>query len=759
MTKAQNRRVELSALTMEQKATLLSGRDIWSTHAIEDAGVRAVRLSDGPHGLRVQEEGGDHVGMQPSLPATCFPPAVALGSSWDPDIAEKVGEALGWEARSAGVDIVLGPGVNIKRSPLCGRNFEYLAEDPLLAGVLGTAYVNGLQSTGVGASVKHFAANNQETDRMRVSAEVDERTLREIYFPAFERVVTHAQPATVMCAYNRINGVYSSENRWLLTDVLRGEWGFRGAVVSDWGAVHDPVAAVRAGLDLEMPATGGRSVQQLMQAVEAGELDEADLNRSVERVLALAEHGGGAPGSVDHDGHHRLAREAAAASVVLLMNESALPLAADTRVAVIGEFARTPRFQGGGSSHVNPTRVDSFLEALAEHTASAVEFAPGFRLDEIGDEDSLRDEAVELARASEVALVFAGLSEAEESEGFDRVTIDLPAAQIELIRAVSAVAPKVVVVLSHGGLVSLEGWHDEVDAIVDGFLLGQAGGSAIADILYGVVNPSGKLAETIPLRIEDTPAFGNFPGEQGHVVYGERLHVGYRFYSTRGVPVRYPFGHGLSYTSFRARDFEVVSTGDDEARVRLVIENIGDRDGAHVVQIYVDSSGRGEVQRPARELRAFTKVHVRAGGSVEVELVLDRRAFAYWDVELSDWVVTPGEYRVILGRDALTIEAEGAVALVGDRIIRELTLRSTLQEWYEHPIVGPALLETLQSELLAAVVQPQALRMLGSLPMQKIANILGLSIPGGALDSLMAMTLTQEVPAGSSTRPRKLLRH
>ncbi|MEV0341814.1 glycoside hydrolase family 3 C-terminal domain-containing protein [Nocardia sp. NPDC050713] len=745
MTETRNRTVELSALTMEQKATLLSGRDVWSTHSIEDAGVRTVRLSDGPHGLRVQEDGGDNIGMQPSLPATCFPPAVALGSSWDPGLAEKIGEALGREACSAGVDIVLGPGVNIKRSPLCGRNFEYLSEDPLLSGVLGTAYVNGLQSTGVGASVKHFAANNQETDRMRVSAEVDERTLREIYFPAFELVITQAQPATVMCAYNKINGVYSSENHWLLTDVLRGEWGFGGAVISDWGAVHDPVAAVRAGLDLEMPATGGRSVRQLTQAVEAGKLAEADLNRSVERVLGLAKYGGGAPGSVDHDEHHRLAREAAASSAVLLMNEGALPLAADTRVAVIGEFARTPRFQGGGSSHVNATRVDSFLEALAEHAGRAVEFAPGFPLDETGDEDSLRDEAVELARASEVTLVFAGLSEAEESEGFDRVTIDLPAAQIELIRAVSAVAPNVVVVLSHGGVVSLEGWHDEVDAIVDGFLLGQAGGSAIADILYGVVNPSGKLAETIPLRIEDTPAFGNFPGEQGHVVYGERLHVGYRSYCTRGVPVRYPFGHGLSYTSFRARDFVVVATGDDEARVRLIIDNIGDRDGAHVVQIYVDPTGRSEVQRPARELRAFTKVHVRAGESVEVELVLERRAFAYWDIELSDWVVTPGEYRVILGRDALTVEAEGTVVLVGDRIIRKLTLRSTLQEWFDHPIVGPALLETLQSELLAAVVQPQALRMLGSLPMQKIANILGLSVPGGALDSLMAMTHTNEV--------------
>ncbi|MGW5517533.1 glycoside hydrolase family 3 C-terminal domain-containing protein [Nocardia africana] len=745
MTETPIRRRDLSTFTLEQKATLLSGRTMWSTWPIEDAGVRTVRLSDGPHGLRAQEEsadgGGDNFGMQPASPATCFPPGVALGSSWDPDLAEDVGAALGREARSEGVDIVLGPGVNIKRSPLGGRNFEYFSEDPLLSGVLGAAYVRGVQSAGVGASVKHFAANNQETDRMRVSVEIDERTLREIYLTAFERVVTWAQPATVMCAYNRINGVYCSENRRLLTDVLRGEWGFGGAVVSDWGAVHDPAAAVRAGLDLEMPATGGRSARDLVQAVEAGRLDEGDLDRSVERVLGLAEYGADEYVAVNHDQHHKLARKAAAASIVLLKNEKeALPLTADLRVAVIGEFARTPRFQGGGSSHVTATRVDSFLDAAAGITARVAGFAPGFSLEGAGDDVALREEAVELARAGDVALIFAGLGEVEESEGFDRETIDLPAAQVELIRAVSAVAPKTVVVLSHGGVVSLEGWHDEVDAIVDGFLLGQAGGSAVADVVYGVVNPCGKLAETIPLRIEDTPTFGNFPGEQGHVVYGERLLVGYRFYCTKGIPVRYPFGHGLSYTRFRVRDFEVTATGDAEARVRLIVDNVGDRDGAHVVQIYVDATGRGEVQRPARELRAFRKIHVPAGGSAQVELTLDRRAFAYWDVELSGWVVTPGEYRVIVGRDAVTAESEAAVSLVGDRIVRELTLGSTLQEWVDHPIVGPILGDTLQSDLLAACMQPRTLRMIGSLPMQKVVNTLGDNVPEGAVDSLMAMT-------------------
>ncbi|MEU2121624.1 glycoside hydrolase family 3 C-terminal domain-containing protein [Nocardia niwae] len=739
MTETPTREVPLSALTVEQKAGLLSGQDTWSTREIAEAGIRAVRLSDGPHGLRVQEEGGDNFGMHPSLPATCFPPAVALGSSWDPDLVATVGEALGLEAASAGVDILLGPGVNIKRSPLCGRNFEYFSEDPLLSGVLGAAYVNGLQSTGVGASVKHFAANNQEADRMRVSAEVDERTLREIYLAAFEHVVAEANPATVMCSYNRINGTYSSENRWLLTDVLRDEWGFRGAVVSDWGAVHNPPAAVKAGLDLEMPSTNGRSARQLTQAVASGELDESDLDRSVERVRALAAYGG-TSGPADFGKHHRLARKAAAACVVLLKNDDALPLAKDTRVAVIGEFARAPRFQGGGSSNVRASEVVSFCDALAEYAGPGVGFAAGFRTDG-EDQQALLNEAIAVARDCEIALVFAGLSESEESEGFDRTTLDLPVGQVELIRAVSRVAPKTVVVLSHGGVVSLEGWHDDVDAIVDGFLLGQAGGAAIADVLYGVVNPSGKLAETIPLRLEDTPAFGNFPGERGRVVYGERLLVGYRSFSTRKVAVRYPFGHGLSYTDFGIRDLTVTPIARDRVRVNLVVDNVGDRDGAHVVQVYVDAGSCGEVLRPARELRAFAKVNVVAGGSEAVELNLDRRAFAYWDTEISDWVVTPGEYRVIVGRDAVAVDAESVVELAGDEITRVLTLGSTVQEWFDHPIVGPVLLDTFQSDLLAAIAQPGTLRVMGTLPMQKVVNILGESLPAGAVDSLMAMTV------------------
>ena len=734
---------DIGTLTLEQKASLLSGRDTWTTQPIEAAGIRSVRLSDGPNGLRAQVNGGDALGFQPSLPATCFPPAVAIGSSWDPELAARVGEALGREGLSSGIDIVLGPGVNIKRSPLCGRNFEYYSEDPLVAGVLGAAYVRGMQSTGAGASVKHFAANNQETDRMRVSAEVDERTLREIYFPAFERVVKDAKPATVMCAYNRVNGVYASENRWLLEDVLRTEWGFEGVVVSDWGSVHRPPVAVAAGVDLEMPGTRGRSIREIQAAVAAGELDEAIVDRSVARVLELTRLGSTEPVRADFDAHHALAREAAAASVVLLKNDGTLPLGLDTRIAVIGEFARSPRFQGGGSSHVNAARVDGFL-ACAEARDARIQFAPGLSLDGSGEPDRLRGEAVDAASLADVAVVFAGLAESDESEGYDREGIDLPPAQIELINAVSAVAPKTVVVLSHGGIVGMEGWHDSVDAIVDGFLLGQAGGAALADVIFGDVNPSGHLAETIPLRIEDTSAFGNFPGEQGHVVYGERTLVGYRWHATRDIPVRYPFGHGLSYTTFLTSRFEVEVTGDDAVTVRVTVENTGDRDGAHLLQIYVDASALGVVQRSARELRAFRKVHVPAGQSAEIELMLDRRAFAYWDVDLQDWVVTPGAYRVILGHDASAVDQEATVDLVGDVIARELTMGSTLQEWFEHPIVGPMLLDTLDSPLLRAVAAPDALRLLGTLPMQKIINQLGDTVNRADVDRLMAASRGEE---------------
>ncbi|MGZ4567573.1 MAG: glycoside hydrolase family 3 C-terminal domain-containing protein [Blastococcus sp.] len=730
---------DLEALPLERKAVLLSGRDFWSTEAVEEAGVPSVVLTDGPHGVRRQQGDFGQVGLLDSAPATCFPPAVAVGSSWDPELAERLGAAVGREARALGVPVVLGPGVNIKRSPLCGRNFEYYSEDPLLAGVLGAAHVRGQQGQGVGASVKHFAANNQETQRMQVSADVDERTLREIYLPAFERVVTEAQPATVMCAYNKINGVYASQHRWLLTDVLRDEWGFGGAVVSDWGGVDDRVAALEAGLDLQMPGDHGVGNRLVIDAVEAGRLDEAVVDRSVRRVAALADLVAEPTGGFDVDAHHALARELAAGCAVLLKNDGGtLPLAPDARIAVVGEFARTPRYQGGGSSHVNATRVDDALGALQELLGTTVPFASGFDLDGSGDADALRDDALAIARAADVTVVFAGLAEDDESEGFDRTALDLPPAQVELIGAVAAVSPRTVVVLSTGGVVTLEGWHDDVDAVLAGFLLGQAGGGALADLLVGRADPSGRLAETIPLRLQDTPSYLNFPGEQGHVRYGEGVMVGYRHFVTTEAAVRYPFGHGLSYTTVETSGLQVQPTGDDTATVSLTVTNTGERAGRHVVQVYVATSA-GPVRRPARELRAFTKVSLAPGESRTVGFELDRRAFAYWDVRESGWVVAPGDYTVEIGRSATDIVAEATATLTGDDVVPHLTLQSSVAEWFGHPVIGAQLLEGFLATMPDGSGEMHAgmLQMIGSMPMRRFAADFGSAIPSTELERLM----------------------
>lgn len=740
--------VDVSTLTLEQKASLLSGRDFWSTKPIPEAGIPSIVLTDGPHGVRRQAGDADHLGINASLPSTCFPLAVAVGSSWDADLAARVGAAVGREGRAFGVSVILGPGINIKRSPLCGRNFEYYSEDPHLSGVLGAAHVTGLQESGVGASVKHFAANNQEHERMRISADVDERTLREIYLPAFERVVTEAKPATVMCSYNKINGIYASHNTWLLTEVLRQEWGFAGAVVSDWGAVSDRVSGVFAGMDLEMPGSGGTTDQQIVDAVRAGTLDEEVVDESVRRVLALSELPHDATDDLDVDGHHVLAREVAADSIVLLKNEhQTLPLQAHSRVAVIGAFAAEPRFQGGGSSHINPTRVDAALDAIRDHARTdgvTVEYATGFSRDGAGDPVALLKEATIVASSTDIAVLFVGLGDREESEGFDRESLALPQAQIDLIGAVAEVAPRTVVVLSNGGVVSLEGWHDQVDAVVEGWLLGQAGGSALSDVLFGRVNPSGHLAESIPLRLEDNPSWLNFPGEQGHVRYGEGVFVGYRYYITAGVPVRYPFGHGLSYTTFRTDDLTVHAVGEADVDVSVTVTNTGDRAGKHVVQVYV-AGGDAAVRRPARELRGFAKVSLEPGESTSVSLRLDRRAFAYWDVELGRWVVPSGEYLVQVGADASTVLREQAISLAGDSIARQLTLDSTVGDWFGHPLVGPLLIQGMTASMSAEQAQqaaenPDQLKMVESMPMQQFIAFTQGSISEETLEQLMELS-------------------
>jgi beta-glucosidase len=706
-------------LSLEQKASLLAGRDFWSTQAIDEAGIPAVVLTDGPHGVRLSPGGVDQLGLANAAPATCFPPAVAVGNSWDPDVAERIGAAVAAEARALGVHVVLGPGVNIKRSPLCGRNFEYYSEDPLLAGVLGSGHVRGLQRNGVGASVKHFAANNQETDRMRISSDVDERTLREIYLPAFERIVLDAEPATVMCSYNRVNGVYASENYWLLTKVLRDEWGYAGVVVSDWGAVQDRVAALAAGLDLEMPGPATSGVSDLVAAVRAGDLDEAVIDRSLERVHRLTDLVRPKADGFDADAHHRLARELASECAVLMKNnDEALPLSDNTAIAVVGAFASEPRYQGGGSSHITPTRVDVAIDeirSLAE--------ARGCTL-------------VEPAKA-DVAVVFAGLAEADESEGFDRTSIELPPDQVELIRSVAAASRRTVVVLSHGGVLSLEGWHDEVDAILDCFLLGQAAGGAIADLLFGVANPAGHLAESIPLQLADTPSFANFPGEQGHVRYGEGVLVGYRWFTTVNRAVRYPFGHGLSYTTFVTSEVNTEVTGDAGAKVSATVTNTGGRSGSHVVQVYV-STDTGPVRRPARELRGFAKIALAPGESSTVTIDLDRRAFAYYDIREADWVVPAGEYRVQVCADADTVLAENAVDLVGDGLVPTLDFESSVEEALNHPEAGPELIRIFVGPDGAADgISETLIRLAGSMPLQKVMQIMGRPLPAEFVERYM----------------------
>ncbi|WP_341975879.1 glycoside hydrolase family 3 C-terminal domain-containing protein [Microbacterium sp. LTA6] len=686
---------EISDLTLEEKASLASGSSFWHTQPIARVGLPSVMLSDGPHGLRKQVDGGDHLGLKSSKPATCFPPAVALGSSWDVELVERVGAALGSEASIEDVAVVLGPGINIKRSVLCGRNFEYLSEDPIISGVLGAAIVRGIQSKGVGASLKHYAANNQENDRMRSSSDVDPRPLREIYLRGFQRVVQDAHPWTVMCSYNRINGVYASEDPWLLRTVLRDEWGFDGLVVSDWGAVDDRVAALAAGLDLEMPATGGATDKQIVEAVRRGSVSEEVLDASAGRVLDLVRRSVSSAGSVagplDIEAHHALAREAAARSIVLLKNDDrVLPLPAGADIAVIGEFAQMPRFQGAGSSLINPTRLDNALEKIRARAGGVVTYAQGFStaadaLDE--HMVALRDEAVAVAGSAEVVVVFLGLPSLRESEGFDRENIDLPAEQLTLLDDVIAANPRTVVVLSNGGVVALP-FAQRVPAIVEGWLLGQAGGGAVADVLFGDVNPSGKLAETIPLRIEDTPAFLDAPGEFSHTRYSEGLFVGYRWFDARRLEVAYPFGHGLSYTSFAYGDASAETLENGDVQLTLPITNTGERAGREVVQAYV-SLPDGEAQRPVRELKAFTVVDLAAGEVENAVLTIRREDLAYWDIRLDSWIVEEGDYVIDVAASSRDIRGRIVIHIAGDDVVLPISRSSTIREVLRHPVVGP----------------------------------------------------------------------
>ncbi|CCH31252.1 glycoside hydrolase family 3 C-terminal domain-containing protein [Actinosynnema sp. NPDC047251] len=711
-------------MTSEQ-AALTSGADFWHT-----ASTPPITLTDGPHGVRLAGTPGDPL---TGRPATCFPPAVTTGSTWDPDLLRRLGEALGDEARSMGVAVLLGPGVNLKRSPLCGRNFEYFSEDPLLTGVLATAWVRGLQSRGVGASVKHFAVNSQETDRMTVSADVDERTLRELYLTAFQRVVREARPWTVMCSYNQVNGVYASQNHFLLTDVLRGEWGFDGVVVSDWGAVVDRVAAVAAGLDLAMPGPDDTGDRALVEAVAGGRLAPEALATAADRVLTLVRRAAARQaGEYDRDAHHALAREIAARGTVLLKNERAvLPLPADTSVAVLGEYARTPRYQGGGSSAITPTRLDVPLTRIATATSAPVRFAPGYGPPgpdgtPAEPDPALIVEAVAAARESDVALVFVGTP--EETEGRDRTCLDLPAAHVDLIRQVAAANPRTVVVMCNGGVVRTTPWDAEPAAVLECWLPGQAAGSALADVLFGQVDPSGRLAETIPLRLADHPSYLDLPGTDGHLRYGEGIHVGYRGFDAREQEVAYPFGFGLSYTTFEYGT--ATATADDTGiRVRVEVTNTGDRDGREVVQAYVSRPG-SRVRRAPRELKAFANVPIAAGATAEVVLDVARDDLGHWDVALGRWLVEGGPWHVSIGASSRDLRTTVVVDVPGDEVHVPLTAGSSLADWFADPRGARLLGAALAGPPGSPAVDPALLAIAAAMPLDRLARLL----PGGPLD-------------------------
>ncbi|MDO3409325.1 glycoside hydrolase family 3 C-terminal domain-containing protein [Saccharibacillus sp. CPCC 101409] len=674
----------IAQMTLEEKADLCSGKDFWHTRDIERLGIPSIMMTDGPHGLRKQAEGADHLGLSDSVPATCFPSAAGIASSWDRKLITRMGEALGEECQAENVAILLGPGANIKRSPLCGRNFEYFSEDPYLSAEIAASHIRGVQSRGVGTSLKHFAVNNQEHRRMSVDAIVDERTLREIYLASFEGAVKQGRPWTVMSSYNRVNGTYASENEILLSDILKEEWGLEGFVVSDWGAVNERADGLAAGLELEMPSSGGIGAAKIAEAVGNGSLPEKKLDAAVERILRIVfrsveekvEHA-----SYDKEQHHRLAREVASESMVLLKNENGiLPLKRSGRIAVIGELAKRPRYQGGGSSHIKPTKLDNIYDEFAGEAGEAqVSYADGYKLKGDKVDENAIAEAVKLARESDVTVLFAGLPDAYESEGYDRSHLRLPDNQLRLIEELTRAGAKLVVVLSNGSPVEMP-WLGGVKGLLEAYLGGQALGGAIADLLFGAVSPSGKLAETFPMRLEDTPAFLNFPGNGDRVEYREGIYVGYRYYDKKAVEPLFPFGFGLSYTTFAYSDLKLgaaSAAADEGVEVSVKVTNTGGVKGKEVAQLYVRDV-ESAVDRPQRELKGFEKVELEPGESTTVYFALDRRAFAYYDVQKSGWRVESGVFEVSVGSSSRELALTAEVQIEGDEPKPEPIHRNSL---------------------------------------------------------------------------------
>jgi beta-glucosidase len=678
----------IAKMTLEEKAALCTGASAWSTTPVERLGIPEIVVSDGPHGVRRVAD------MQAlnaqSLPATCFPTASSTASTWDPQLLQAMGQAMAEEAIALKVDVLLGPGVNMKRSPLGGRNFEYFSEDPFLAGEMAVALIEGIQSKGVGTSLKHFAANSQEYRRFVINAEMDERSLREIYLPAFETAVKKGKPWTVMCAYNKLNGTYCSEHHELLTGILKEEWGFEGLVVSDWGAVHERVCSLQAGLDLEMPGPQPRRVQKVMEAVQAGKLDEAVLDEAVRRILTIvfkaAQTRKG--GSFDVEGHHALANRIASEGMVLLKNNGILPLQNPQHIAVIGRSAEQPYFQGGGSSNINPTKVAIPYKEMQSRAGEAeLTYAAGYPADG-SFQQALIDEAVGLARSADVAVLYVALPASKESEGYDRTDLDLAPQQVALIKAVGAAQPNTVVVLNNGAPVVMAEWIDSTAAVLEAWMMGQAGGAAVADVLFGRVNPSGKLAESFPVRLVDTPAFLNWPGGNGVVRYGEGLFTGYRYYDAKQMPVQFPFGFGLSYTSFKYSNARVSANSFKDVEgvtVSVDVSNTGKVAGKEIVQVYVHDRQSGLV-RPEKELKGFAKIELQPGETKTVAIDLDFRSFAYYHPGYKQWITEEGEFDLLVGASAADIRFSLAVKLQSSLNLPCLLDReSTIREWLEDP--------------------------------------------------------------------------
>lgn len=691
----------IAEMTLEEKASLCSGLDFWHTKPIERLGIPSVMVGDGPHGLRKQAGEGDHLGINDSIVAVCFPAACATTSSFDTELVHEMGEVLGEECQAEDLSVLLGPAVNIKRSPLCGRNFEYMSEDPYLAGKMAAAYINGVQKWDVGTSIKHFAANNQEYKRMSCSSNLSERALREIYLPAFEEAVKAAQPKTIMCSYNKINGVYASENRHLLTEILRDEWGFEGYVVTDWGAVADRAKGIWAGLDLEMPGSGGYNDAKIVKAVQDGELDEALVDLAVARILKVIfsyvdyRH----PEAVfDRDADHEKAVMVEKESAVLLENNGILPLLGNQKVAYIGEYAKKPRFQGGGSSHINVSKITSALEA-AEKKGRSVTYTKGFPFDK--DEEDVAElvAAVEAAKAADVAVIFAGLPDVIESEGYDRKDMKMPACQNKLIEEVVKVQPNTVVVLHNGSPVEAP-WADDVAAVLEMYLGGQGVGEACDSILYGETNPSGRLAETFPYHLEDNPSYLNFPGDGTDVNYAEDVFVGYRYYEKKNIPVRWAFGHGLSYTTFAYDNLKLSAESmDDESTITVFVDvtNTGKVAGKEVVQLYVGDKN-GTSQRPVKELKGFKKVALEAGETKTVEITINARDLSYYHEGLGDWYAPSGTYGVYVGHASDDILLTVDIQFVTKKLLPfEVTGATTIGELLADPRTAPVVAQMMES--------------------------------------------------------------